>query len=71
MDRLAFLMLFALFLSCLGYAEWQDKIARAEDAARMSQFHLCDHDAPRVVVGSLSYCVSPRVGDLSALRFTH
>jgi hypothetical protein len=69
-DKLAFLMLFALFLSCLGYAEWRDKNERAEAAARVSRFHLCDHEAPRVTVGILSYCASPRY-DLSARIFTH
>jgi hypothetical protein len=71
-DRLAFLMLFALFLSCLGYAEWRDKMERAEDAADISRsrFHLCDPGAPRLVVGNISYCVAA-MADLNALRFTH
>ena len=71
MDKLAFLLLFASFLSCLGYAEWVDKVERAEAAAReANRFHLCNHEAPRVAVGSLSYCASPRY-DLSARIFTH
>ena len=59
-DKLACLILFALFLSLLGYAEWIDKNERAEVAAQISRFRPCDRETMMVQgPGMLDYCVHP------------
>jgi hypothetical protein len=60
--RLALVLLLALVLASMGYAELKSKNERAEAAAHesRSRFRLCDSETTRMPgPGMLDYCVHP------------